>query len=296
MRMNTDWVDVSQGKDVPRVTPDLQRLQVPTSPQVTWLGHSCFLIQYAGFNILTDPVFSQRASPISFAGPLRYTQPPLDLSELPTIHAVVISHNHYDHLDLDTIETIDQQHQPHWFVPLKNEMLLEGVDVHSTRIDSLDWWSTGSFQSSNGKVAQFTATPAQHWSARGLFDRNEMLWASWVIDLDGRRIFFGGDTGYQNKIFRDIGARYGPFELGLIPIGAYAPREFMHPSHVNPFEAVQIHLDIKAKQSFGAHWGTFPLTAEPVLEPLKKLQTALDKFELSQQVFRGLALGETVSW
>lgn len=295
MRMTTDWVDVSKASQVPRV--ELNTQIISTSPQpdsilVTWLGHSCFLIQTNDFNLLTDPVFSDRASPVSFMGPKRYTPPAIAIEQLPRIDAVVISHNHYDHLDLDSIEELEKRFDPKWYVPLKNSSLLKSVAVPQQQIHELDWWEAAPLNNKNKSIT-FTATPAQHWSARGLFDRNEMLWSSWVIQIKQKKIFFGGDTGYQAKIFQTIGKRFGPFDVALIPIGAYAPRTFMRYAHVNPAEAVQIHIDIKSKQSFGAHWGTFPLTAEPIMEPVKKLKEALQASKLKQKSFFAPVLGRT---
>ena len=294
MRMNTDWVDTSEADQVPRIKIDSQKLNRKFGTdliQVTWLGHSCFLIQAGAFNLLTDPVFSERASPVSFIGPKRYTKPAITIDRLPHIDAVVISHNHYDHLDLDSIEKLEELFDPQWYVPLKNASLLESVAVPNLRIHELDWWETSTLNQKR-KIA-FTATPAQHWSARGLFDRNEMLWASWVIHINHHKVFFGGDTGYQSKIFQEIGQKYGPFDVALIPIGAYAPRDFMHYAHVNPSEAVQIHQDIKSKKSFAAHWGTFPLTAEPIMEPVKKLEESLQVKKLALDRFVAPILGQT---
>ena len=292
MRMRTDWVDVTEASQVPKVKVNPVELRSSQQDQVLWLGHSTFLIQVDGVNILTDPVFSERASPVSFAGPKRYTPIALKLDELPQIDAVVISHNHYDHLDQDSITKIETDHDPFWYVPLKNRPLLEEAKVPKKQIIELDWWQeSSSTLGSQKSVVKFTATPAQHWSARGLFDRNEMLWSSWAIQINDYKVFFGGDTGYNKSYFKDIGQRLGPFDLGLIPIGAYAPRAFMRYSHVEPRESVKIHIDIKAKQSFGAHWGTFPLTAEPIMDPPKRLKEALKDSKLSAQSFITPILG-----
>lgn len=296
MRANTDWVDVSEGDQVPRVKVSAAELQEVNQDQVIWLGHSCFLIQVNGLNILTDPVFSDRASPVSFAGPKRYTQPPISIAKLPEIHAVVISHNHYDHLDQESIELIEDQFDPHWYVPLKNGELLTEVNVPSSRVIELDWWdSSKATLGPKQTPITFTATPAQHWSARGLFDRNEMLWSSWVFAVGEHKVFFGGDTGYHSELFKDIGKRLGPFSLGVIPIGAYAPREFMHYAHVKPKEAVSIHVDVKSSRSLGAHWGTFPLTAEPVMDPPKMLRSSLEERGISTNRFIAPVLGAIYS-
>lgn len=292
MRLWTDWVDVSEGVKVPRVDLDPKRLRSADARQVTWLGHSCFLVQANGVNLLTDPVFSERASPVSFAGPRRYNPPAIDIESLPPIHIVVISHNHYDHLDVESVRRIDAHAQPLWLLPLKNGALIRDEGVAPERVIELDWWETHraqlGFQSAGVSA---TATPAQHWSARGLFDRNEMLWSSWVVDLGGLRVYFGGDTGYQESLFEEIGARLGPFQLGLIPIGAYAPRDFMKSAHVSPEESVRIHNAVRAERSLGAHWGTFPLTAEPVLDPPKRLREALGAVGISAQHFIAPTLG-----
>ena len=292
MRLQTDWVDVSKAHLVPRSKVDLEKLYQPEQQQVIWLGHSSFLLQIDGVNILTDPVFSERASPISFMGPKRYTKPSILMKDLPVIHAVVISHNHYDHLDQDSIQEIEKRFDPLWFVPLKNGPLLQAVSVPTERIVELDWWESSIVRLGSLEAkAVFTATPAQHWSARGLFDRNEMLWSSWSIQINKSKIFFGGDTGYNQSYFTSIGEKLGPFDLGLIPIGAYAPRDFMKYAHVSPSESVKIHNDIKCKRSLGAHWGTFPLTAEPVMDPVNELKKAVKVKQLASNEFIAPKLG-----
>lgn len=304
MRMSEPWADhEAQASEVPRVTPNREGLKSPRGTQVTWLGHSAFLVQRSGVNVLTDPVFSERASPVSFAGPRRYTPLPLKASELPKIHAVIISHNHYDHLDVDTISELDERDAPLWLVPLKNAPLLTDEGVEPQRVIELDWWQRHEAQVVVGAEAKgragvkvsFTSTPAQHWSARGLFDRYEMLWGSWAVEIEGWRMFFAGDTGFQERLFQEIGARAGPFELGLIPIGAYAPRAFMKTMHINPEEAVRVHQLVGAKRSVGMHWGTFPLTAEPAIEPKQKLAEASRAAGLDEREMITLALGETLS-
>lgn len=300
MRMSTQWADhEAQASAVPSVDPNLEGLQSSKNIQVTWLGHSTFLVQHHAFNLLTDPVFSERASPVSFAGPKRYTPLPIPISKLPKIHAVIISHNHYDHLDLDSISSIDQRDAPLWFVPLKNADLLIDEGVDSTRVIELDWWqqherSIELLDNTKPVHVRLTSTPAQHWSARGLFDRFEMLWSSWSVDIDGWRLFFAGDTGFQEQLFREIGQKAGPFDFALIPIGAYAPRDFMKTMHINPQEAVQVHKLIQSVRSVGMHWGTFPLTAEPVIEPMSKLKEACESEGLKKDEFITIALGETL--
>ncbi|MDJ0958657.1 MAG: MBL fold metallo-hydrolase, partial [Arenicellales bacterium] len=249
-----------QDNKVPQVTANLKMIHEPEQRklQVTWIGHATTLIQYQGINILTDPVLSDRASPFSFAGPRRYTQPALHSGDLPTIHYVVISHNHYDSLDQATIEILGNEVT--WLVPLKLKtwFINEGIN----NVIELDWWQSKTFEKT-----RFVATPTQHFSGRGLWDYAQTLWSSWVIQIDDKKIWFGGDTGYNDIQFKRIGHEHGPFDLGLIPIGAYEPRWFMKPMHVNPEEAVLLHKDINARFSIGIHWGTFRLSAEAIDAP-----------------------------
>lgn len=282
-----DWIDPTEEAPlVPRQPANVESLENPSvdKPQLTWIGHSTFLIQHRGLNILTDPIFSDRASPVSFAGPKRYTPPGLTIDKLPPIDIVVISHNHYDHLDLPSLKALGPEIT--YVVPLKNGKLLESVGLD--KIHELDW-----HESVEIKGVRIHATPSQHWSARGLFDRREALWAAFVLEWENFNVFFGGDTGYTQELFQDIGKRYGPFDAALIPIGAYEPRWFMKAAHVNPVEAVAIHKDIGSKWSVGIHWGTFPLTAESPLSPLKNLQEALADAGVPADDFTTLALGET---
>lgn len=287
MRLTTDeWAEHGAQRDaVPQQKVNLDKIYAPCPrPQITWIGHSTFLIQYRGVNILTDPVFSKRASPLSFAGPERYTDPALTIEQLPPIDLVIISHNHYDHLDADTVKHLGNSTQ--WLVPLGHREWFAELEVD--RVIEFDWWDEFKIP-----LLTVTATPSQHWSARGLNDRLKALWASWALDFGDFRLWFAGDTGYNDKQFREIGDHYGHFNLALIPIGGYAPRWFMGPMHVNPQEAVRIHLDIHAKRSVGMHWGTFPLTAEPVIEPVTRLAQALQQANLPPQSFTTFKIGET---
>ena len=287
MRVTTDkWADhVAQSNQVPRQQVDFESiLSSGKQPQVTWVGHSTFLIQHRGINILTDPMFSRRASPLSFIGPKRYTNPGLRIEQLPSIDYVVISHNHYDHLDAATVDRLGNSAL--WLVPLGHKDWFERRDV--TRLKEFDWWDA--FEA---PPLSITATPSQHWSARGLNDRFKALWASWAIDFGDFRVWFAGDTGYNEIQFREIGNHFAAFDLALIPIGGYAPRWFMGPMHVNPEEAVQIHLDVNARRSIGMHWGAFPFTAEPVMEPVMRLSKAEKAANLPSGTFTTMRIGET---
>lgn len=277
----------SLAHQVPWQKTQPETLKAPSSePQVTWLGHSTFLIQYKGISILTDPVFSDRASPVSFAGPKRYVGHVLDYRELPDIDLVVISHNHYDHLDQDTIDQLASS--THFAVPLGIGSWLQKNGVDAERISELDWW-----QSDKHSGVTFQALPSQHWSARGLGDRFATLWASWSLKIEDFHLWFAGDTGYNPIQFVQIGNAIEAIDLALIPIGAYAPRWFMRHYHVNPEEAVKIHRDVRAKVSVGMHWGTFPLTAEPPMEPVEKLRVARENAGVDAKSFSTMRIGET---
>lgn len=286
------WADpLETAHQVPRAPINLESLRRPGSaPQVTWLGHSTFLVQTEGINILTDPIFSDRASPVSFGGPKRYTPHPLDYALLPAIDYVIISHNHYDHLDETAVKLLANQAQ--YLVPLGIKEWLVENGINPSNVQELDWWQDADLGELGADIG-FQAQPSQHWSARGLFDRRATLWASWLVQVGDFRFWFAGDTGYNPKTFKEIGERNGPVDLALIPIGAYAPRSFMGTYHVNPTEAVKIHAEVQARRSFGMHWGTYPLTAEAPMDPLAKLAAARATAGLGIDQFDTLAIGET---
>lgn len=263
---------------------DLLRNPDPAIPTLTWLGHSTVLLQYRGINVLTDPILSDRASPFAAIGPRRYTPQPLAVTELPRIDAVVVSHNHYDHLDLNTVRALGNS--PHWFIPLSNGRWF--ADQGITNVTELDWW-----QGAQLGELQVMATPSQHWSKRGMFDTNESLWASWVVQWSDFKFWFAGDTGYNDVQFKQIGERAGPFDLAAIPIGAYSPRWFMQTQHVNPHEAVTIHREIRSEYSFGIHWGTYVLTTEPVDEPPRRLAEARAQQHVAETDFEALVIGRS---
>lgn len=255
-----------------------------SSPQATLIGHSTVLLQYQGITILTDPIFSDRASPFSFAGPKRYTQTSLSLADLPAIDAVVISHNHYDHLDVETVQALGNNTL--WIVPLGLKDWFAQFDV--TNVVELDWWQHYSL---NGVEIQ--ALPSQHWSRRSMFDTNKSLWASWAFKWPDFTAWFGGDTGYNDVQFKEIGDALGQVDLAMIPIGAYEPRWFMKYHHVNPHEAVKIFKDINAQSAFGIHWNTFVLTAENIDEPPLALSQALQLNQINPDRFQAINIGAT---
>ncbi len=257
---------------------------------LTWIGHATFLIQLNGLNILTDPQFSNRASPVNWAGPQRVIAPAMSINNLPDIDAVIISHDHYDSLDVETVKSLVQHNTKRtitFLVPLGIKSWFDELDIGDVQVVELDW-----SQSHTIKDIQFIAEPSQHWSKRTLFDSFERLWASWVIKAKNQRIFFAGDTGYADH-FKQIGNKYDGFDLALLPIGAYEPRWFMKSYHVNPDEAVKIHMDIKSRYSVAMHWGTFILTDESLDEPPLKLREALKKYQISKSEFEIYTHGET---
>jgi len=246
------------------------------------MGHASFLVQMDGLNILTDPVWSDRCSPISFLGPLRYRKPPCQLSELPRIDVVLVSHNHYDHLDLLTVRHF--RNQVLWIVPdgHRSWFAAENID----RVIEMKWWDTYPLKPG----VDVACLPAQHWSKRTAFDDMVSLWSGWGI-LGQKKLFFAGDTGYCEG-FQQIGDKFGPFDLSLIPIGAYEPRWMMQCQHVDPVEAVSIHQDLRSKQSIGMHWGTWVLTDEHVLEPPQMLAAELSQRNLEPTSFIALNHGQ----
>jgi L-ascorbate metabolism protein UlaG (beta-lactamase superfamily) len=239
--------------------------------RITMVGHATLLIQVAGLNILTDPVWSKRASPFSFVGPKRVTVPGIAFDDLPPIDVVLVSHNHYDHLDVATLKRLHAIHRPPIITPLGNDVLLRAA-VPAAQIITGDWHS----RIPVGESAAITLTRANHWSSRSLRDRRMALWSGFLIETPRGTVWFAGDTGYgDGAIFRDIASRHGAPDVAIIPIGAYEPRWFMRAQHVNPAEAVQIFKDVGARHALGIHWGTFQLTDENREGPRQGLEEAL---------------------
>jgi L-ascorbate metabolism protein UlaG (beta-lactamase superfamily) len=253
---------------------------------VTFIGHSTFLIQTASGNILTDPMYSQRAGPLNVLGPKRVRQPAVRFDDLPPISTVLLSHNHYDHCDLRTLGMLADRFDPIVVTPMGNSALVRSAGIR--RVEELDWW-----QEARTLPLPMTLTPAQHFSARSPFDRNRALWGGFLVMAGGPRLFFAGDTAYA-PFFRDVRERLGPIDLALLPIGAYEPRWFMQSVHMNPAEAVQAHLDLEASLSVGMHFGTFQLTTEGIDEPLRALEDACRARSIPSSRFRTLGFGESL--
>jgi N-acyl-phosphatidylethanolamine-hydrolysing phospholipase D len=241
--------------------------------RVTWVGHATFLLQLPGANILTDPVWSTRVSPLAWAGPARITPPGIAFDALPHIDAVVLSHDHYDHLDRPTVRRLHARYGAavQWFVPLGHARWLRALGIE--RIIELDWWQDAWATTAAGTL-RVAALPARHWTRRGPLGMNRRLWASFVLEAGGARLYFGGDTGYAS-FYEQIGRAHAPFHAALMPIGAYEPRWFMRPAHMTPEESVRAYQELGGTGLFtGMHWGTFRLADEPPLEPPLRARAA----------------------
>jgi N-acyl-phosphatidylethanolamine-hydrolysing phospholipase D len=256
-------------------------------PTVTWIGHSTVLVQMDGVTFLTDPIWSERASPFSFAGPKRYVPPGVAFDALPPIDFAVVSHAHYDHADVPTLVRLARA-GTRIVVPLKLGGVLREAGVEP--IDELDWWEHRTF----GRVT-VNCVPAQHWSARSLTDRNETLWSGWAVVGPTRRFYFAGDTGYFAG-FVEIGERLGPFDMAALPIGAYEPAAMMRPHHLNPEEAVQAGIDAQARRMLGVHYGTFDLTDEPLDEPPRRFHAAANRTDVGADRVLTPPIGATHQW
>jgi N-acyl-phosphatidylethanolamine-hydrolysing phospholipase D len=279
-------------------------------PAITWIGHASMLVQAGGLNVLTDPMFSDYASPVQFMGPKRALPPGVALAELPPVDVVVISHNHYDHLDAGSIQALEARApgKTLFLVPLGLKTWMQDLGVR--QVVELDWWQHASVRRGEDGVTQvldaaqppadavaFHLTPVQHWSSRSLADRRQTLWGGWAVLGPGFHWYFGGDSGYTRD-FADTRAHFaqanpGGFDLALLPVGAYEPRWFMHEQHMNPAEAVQAHLDLGARRSVGIHWGTFSLTDEPLDQPPQDLAAARVARQLPPEAFAVLKIGQT---
>ncbi len=283
----------------PRVEPDLAFLRANAAagaamePAATWIGHATVLVQMDGVNIVTDPIWSERASPFQWLGPRRAQPPGVALADLPHVDLVLVSHNHYDHFDEASVKALSEQPggSPLFVVPLGLGPWLAERGI--TNVAELDWW-----QSVRLGAVEVVLTPVQHWSGRGLHDRLKTLWGGFAVFGPSMHLFHAGDTGYS-KDFADVRARFaerqrdGGFDLALLPVGAYEPRWFMATQHVNPDEAVRIHRDLGARRSLGMHWGTFQLTDESLDAPPAALAAARKEQGVSDDSFFVLAIGQT---
>ena len=289
LRRSWQTLTTPRSFDAPRVANDGAALRaVPPPATLTWIGHATLLVQVDGLTILTDPQWSDRAGPTSWIGPRRLSPPGLPFESLPHVDVVVISHDHYDHLDLPTVRRLAATHDPLFLVPLGLKAWFQ--DNGMTHVEELDWW-----QEHEQRGVRFVCVPAQHFSQRSLWDASRRLWASWVIAGRERRLYFGGDTGYFDG-FKEAGRRLGPFDVAALAIGAYSPAEIMKAVHTTPEEAVQAFVDLDARVMLGIHWGTFDLAEEPLDEPPVRMRADFERRGLDSA--RGFIprIGETRPW
>ena len=256
----------------------------PDTVAISFVNHATFLIRFRGAVVLTDPIFSQRCSPVSWAGPVRARPPGIAMADLPRPDVVLLSHNHYDHMDLPSLRELQQRHAPRFVTMLGNSRTLAKCGIAATE---LDWW-----QEMTVGAARITATPARHFAARTPLDRNRSLWGGFMVSVAAGQVLFAGDSG-AGPHWHAISARLGAPDVALLPIGAYEPRWFMAPVHMNPAEAVQAHLALGARQSVGMHFGTFQLTDEAIDAPLCALNAARQTAGLEPATFTTHGCGET---
>jgi L-ascorbate metabolism protein UlaG (beta-lactamase superfamily) len=252
---------------------------------VTWIGHATVLVQTQGVNILTDPIWSERASPFSFVGPKRVRAPGVRFEDLPRIDLVLISHNHYDHMDLPSLKRLWERDRPTIVTSLGNDTILRESGVPAI---ALDWNGSHRF-----KAGVVFASRNHHWSSRWGTDRNRALWSGFTIHLPGGNVFFAGDTGYGDGSWPDEAARDGPFRLAILPVGAYEPRDVMKPNHMDPDEAVRVFEALKPRMALGMHWGTFQLTFESIDDPPRRLAAARAARGISSERFVTTEVGRS---
>ncbi|HRW58701.1 MAG TPA: MBL fold metallo-hydrolase [Chlamydiales bacterium] len=288
------WKKTNPCKHPPKdfVYPKDEKNLIESDSKARWLGHSSFLIQYKDVAVLTDPIWSKRCSPVQFAGPKRKIHPPIEIDKLPEIHYVMISHNHYDHLDKYTVLKLHKRF-PNicWIVSKEVKKWFTKLGIKN--VQELNWWEDYT-ENNQGMTVRFTAVPTQHFSGRSLLDLNKTLWCGFMMEIDEKKIYFAGDTGYNPYQFKEIGQHFKKIDLSLIPIGAYIPREFMKTVHIGPQEAVKVHQDVNSSFSIGMHWNTFRLSDEPRSLPPYDLYLSMKKADLDPKKFIAINIGEQV--
>ncbi len=256
--------------------------------RISSVGHATFLLQLGSYNILTDPVWSQRASPLSWIGPKRVTQPGIDFDKIPKIDIVLISHNHYDHLDMETVKKLHLHSKPIFIVPLGNQRVIKEA-ISDAIVHDLDWYE----QKQIGSL-MVHAIPSQHWSSRSVIDVNKNLWAGFIVESGGRQVCFIGDSGYNQKMFREIGDKFQNIVFAIVPIGSYEPRWFMKPVHMNPQEALLAHQDMRAKFFIPSHFAVFKLSDEGYYTQLEDYHKAIAELGINKTEIITLMPGEYV--
>ncbi|MBT5903881.1 MAG: MBL fold metallo-hydrolase [Opitutaceae bacterium] len=300
--VNRTWWDVLKWKRTSTASPwpETVAIDPPALPKApldgtvcaTWINHASVLLQTRHANILTDPVFSDRVSPLSWAGPKRVHPPAIAVEDLPDIHVILLSHDHFDHCDQASLRHFASlPHPPIVVTPLGNGALLREFGFRDERIIELDWWEAHEF----AHGFHVRATPARHWSNRVMGSRNRRLWSGFFLQVGGRTVYYTGDTAWDDFMFADIRKRCGEPDLALIPIGAYEPRWFMASQHCNPAEAVRIHQTVGAVTSIGVHWGTFQLTDEEREAPPQALEIAKEQASIPPASFQALAVGGSIT-
>ena len=266
-----------------------------------FINHSTYLIKSMGLTFLTDPIWGRRCSPLSFIGPKREVETPIPLESISKVDVVLISHNHYDHLDKHTVQRLHDLHPAiTWFVPLGVKKWFQSMGIES--VVELSWWEDFlcKIGEEKGVTLKVTSTPAQHFSGRTLRDFNKTLWCGWVVEMGRqemvKRFYFVGDTGYNPYDFKAVGRHWGAMDLTLIPIGCYSPRVFMSPIHTDPFDALMIHKEVGSKLSLGMHWGTFHLADEGVLTPPYHLFCEMKKQSIDVSTFLAPMPGDQIAW
>ena len=272
-RQRGEWIEL---KEVPSGLPPTEKIE-GDSIVITFVNHSTFLIQTQGLNILTDPIWSERAGPVSFVGPRRKRPPGIRFEDLPKIDIILLTHNHYDHLDIRTLKKLSAEYGPKIFCPLGVGKYLEKKGIGN--ISEMDWWDEISIDQ-----GVLLCTPAQHFSGRGMFDRDRTLWCGFALQTEKGSIYYSGDTGYGD-FFNEIAKRISPVRLSFLPIGAYKPQWFMSSIHTSPVDAIRIHQIIKSPKSIGMHFGTFPLADDGMEEPGNTLKDLLKREGIPESEF-----------
>lgn len=281
-RTKAEWPENVSNKNYPKPPEKVDGDTI----KVTFIGHITFLIQTQGLNILTDPVWADQVGPTKWLGPDRVRDPAVKLTDIPKVDLIILSHDHYDHADTETLKVLIDRDNPAIYTGLGVDKALASDQVKGN-YQIMDWWDSATVSNS----LKVTFVPVQHFSGRGLFTRNATLWGGFVLETPSKKIFFAGDTGYCHH-FKEISDKFGPMDLSLLPIGAYEPRWFMKHVHMNPNDAVMAHKDLQSKLSIGTHFGTFQLTDEPINQPIKDLQQAIKDHNIQPKSFITLDFGQ----